>query len=76
MAEQLQKDLIKFMFRRHPDGMLDVMECLQLWFGKRNETDIEIEEPFAVHVRAALEGAYTAWSATPLGCVAHMILMD
>ena len=76
MADLLQSDLINFMFRRHPDGQLDVMQCLQLWFGKSNETDIEIEERFGVHVAAALNGAYSDWNITPRGCLAFMILVD
>lgn len=72
--EQLQDELIEFMFRRHPDGSLDVMEYFQLWFGKKPETDIEIEERFSKHVNAALEGAFSSWNVTPRGCLAHMIL--
>jgi uncharacterized protein (DUF924 family)/Ca2+-binding EF-hand superfamily protein len=76
MAEGLQNELIDFMFRRHPDGQLDVMQCLRLWFGKSSETDIEIEERFGTHVTAALDGSYSDWHTTPRGCLARMILVD
>lgn len=76
MANALQNDIINFMFRRHADGQLDVMQCLQLWFGKSMETDIEIEQRFGAYVTAALNGAYADWNTTPRGCLAHMILVD
>lgn len=76
MAEVLQNELIEFMFLRGPDGALDVMRCLGLWFGKSNDTDIEIKTRFGSHVAAALEGGYDGWKKTPRGCLALMILVD
>ncbi len=76
MASSFQDKLIDFMFRRYADGQLDVMQCLHLWFGKSNETHIEIEELFGTHVTAALNGTYSEWNNTPRGCLAHMILVD
>ncbi|KAF2671020.1 EF-hand [Microthyrium microscopicum] len=76
MSEILQEELIQFMFLRNPVGTLDVMKCLGLWFGKSNETDIEIKTRFGDHVAKALSGGYDSWKATPRGCLALMILVD
>ncbi|KAF2789393.1 DUF924-domain-containing protein, partial [Melanomma pulvis-pyrius CBS 109.77] len=76
MDEDLQNALINFMFLRRPDGSLDVMACLKLWFGKSIETDIEIRTRFGHHVELALKGGYANWQSTPRGCVALMILLD
>jgi uncharacterized protein (DUF924 family) len=76
MAEALQDELIQFMFLRDGSGTLDVMKCLGLWFGKRNDTDIEIKTRFGGHVAAALTGVYDEWKKTPRGCLALMILVD
>lgn len=74
----LQDELISFMFRRQsgPDSPLDTMECLRLWFGKSNDTDIEIESRFGSHVAIALRGKLDHWRKTPRGCLALMILID
>jgi uncharacterized protein (DUF924 family) len=76
--EVLQNELISFMFRREsgPNNPLDAMSCLRLWFGKSNETDIEIETRFGSHVAIALEGKLDHWQKTPRGCLALMILID
>jgi uncharacterized protein (DUF924 family) len=76
MVEALQDELIQFMFLRDDSGTLDVMKCLGLWFGKSNNTDIEISTRFGSHVSAALAGAYDGWKKTPRGCLALMILID
>ena len=75
-TESLQDELIKFMFLRNSDGTLDVMRCLAFWFGKSNDTDIEINTRFGDHVSKALSGGYNAWKETPRGCLALMILVD
>jgi uncharacterized protein (DUF924 family)/Ca2+-binding EF-hand superfamily protein len=74
----LQDELISFMFRREPGpgSPLDAMACLRLWFGKSNDTDIEIESRFGSHVAVALEGKLDHWQKTPRGCLALMILID
>lgn len=74
----LQDELISFMFRRQsgPDSPLDTMACLRLWFGKSNDTDIEIESRFGSHVAIALRGKLDHWQKTPRGCLALMILID
>lgn len=64
------------MFLRRPDGSLDVMECLKLWFGKGTSTDISIRNRFGEHVENALKGRYAHWRWTPRGCLALMILLD
>jgi uncharacterized protein (DUF924 family) len=56
MTEALQDELIQFMFLRDGSGTLDVMKCLGLWFGKSNDTDIEIKNRFGNYVAAALTG--------------------
>jgi uncharacterized protein (DUF924 family)/Ca2+-binding EF-hand superfamily protein len=76
MAEKLQDELIEFMFLRDGGGELDVMGCLGLWFGKSNDTDIEIKTRFGEHVATALQGGYDFWKKTPRGCLALMILVD
>jgi uncharacterized protein (DUF924 family) len=76
--EALQNELVSFMFRRESGlhSPLDAMSCLRLWFGKSNETDIEIETRFGSHVAIALEGKLDHWQKTPRGCLALMILID
>lgn len=76
MAQVLQEELISFMFLRDSNGNLDVMQCLKLWFGKSNDTDIAIQTRFGAHVALALQGGYEDWKATPRGCLALMILID
>jgi uncharacterized protein (DUF924 family)/Ca2+-binding EF-hand superfamily protein len=76
MAEALQNELVEFMFLRDETGALDVMGCLGLWFGKSNDTDIEIKTRFGKHVETALQGGYNSWKKTPRGCLALMILVD
>ena len=76
MNRDLQNELINFMFLHRPDGSLDAMACLRLWFGKSTSTDIEIRTRFGKHVELALEGRYAHWRWTPRGCVALMILLD
>jgi uncharacterized protein (DUF924 family)/Ca2+-binding EF-hand superfamily protein len=76
MAEDLQNELINFMFLRDCDGRLDVLGCVELWFGKSNETDIEIKTRFGEQVEKAIQGGYTEWERTPRGCLALMILVD
>ena len=76
MDEVLQNELINFMFLHRPDGEHDAMACLQLWFGKSDDTDIEISARSGAHVAYALDGGYSEWDQTPRGCLAHMILVD
>ncbi|KAN0090544.1 EF-hand [Hyaloscypha variabilis] len=76
MAETTQNELIQYMFLRDNNGSLDMMGCLGLWFGKSNDTDIEIKTLFGHHIAAALTGAYDDWKKTPRGCLALMILVD
>jgi uncharacterized protein (DUF924 family) len=76
MNKGLQEELINYMFRRRPDGSLDTMDCLKLWFGKGTNTDIEIRNRFGEHVENALQGRYAHWRWTARGCVALMILLD
>lgn len=64
------------MFLRDNNGTLDVMKCLRFWFGKSNDTDIEIRTRFGNHVEEALRGVYDSWKETPRGCLALMILID
>jgi uncharacterized protein (DUF924 family)/Ca2+-binding EF-hand superfamily protein len=76
MEEALQKELIEYMFLRRGDGSLDISRCLKLWFGKKNETDIQIKNRYGKHVRIALQDGYESWKTTPRGCLALMILVD
>jgi uncharacterized protein (DUF924 family)/Ca2+-binding EF-hand superfamily protein len=76
MEQAFQNEIINFMFVRDANGKLDVMDCLQLWFGKSNDTDIEIRKRFGYHVAAALRRELDHWRSTPRGCLALMILID
>jgi uncharacterized protein (DUF924 family)/Ca2+-binding EF-hand superfamily protein len=76
MEEAFQNEIINFMFLRDSNGSLNVMDCLQLWFGKFNDTDIEIRERFGSHVATALRGKLDHWRNTPRGYLALMILID
>lgn len=76
MEQALQNEIINFMFVRDANGKLNVMDCLQLWFGKSNDTDIEIRKRFGYHVAVALRGELDHWRSTPRGCLALMILID
>jgi uncharacterized protein (DUF924 family)/Ca2+-binding EF-hand superfamily protein len=75
-VQALQDELIHFMFLRDSAGKLDLIKCLGLWFGKSNDTDIEIKSRFGEHVKTALSGGYDSWKETPRGCLALMILID
>jgi len=76
MDESLQNELISFMFLHDSSSQLDVMSCLQLWFGKSNDTDIQIQERFGTYVASAIRGGLDHWRATPRGCLALMTLVD
>jgi uncharacterized protein (DUF924 family)/Ca2+-binding EF-hand superfamily protein len=76
MEVAFQNEIINFMFLRDAKGNLNVMDCLQLWFGKSNDTDIEIQDRFGSHVATALRGKLDHWRSTPRGCLALMILID
>lgn len=56
MEEAFQNEVINFIFVRDANGNLNTRECLQLWFGKSNDTDIEIRERFGRYVATALGG--------------------
>lgn len=59
-AEQLKAEgIIAFMFRP------TVEECLQLWFGKSQQTDSEIWTRFGEDVALASQGAYDHWALSP-----------
>lgn len=74
--ENIQNELIDFMFLRDENGALDVMKCLGLWFGKSNDTDAEICTRFGSYVESALAANLDRWLNTPRGCLALMILID
>ena len=58
--EQLKAEgIIAFTFRS------TVEECLQLWFGKSEQTDIDIWTRFGEDVALASEGAYDHWALNP-----------
>lgn len=74
--EQLQEDLVNFMFLRDATGKLDPMACLSLWFGKSHDTDNEIRKRYGELVKQAIAGQLDDWMETPRGCLALMILVD
>lgn len=58
--EQLKAEsIIAFTFRPSVDA------CLELWFGKSSQTDIEIWQRFGEDVKLASEGAYDHWAQAP-----------
>jgi uncharacterized protein (DUF924 family) len=76
MEEAFQNEIINFLFVRDANGNLNARECLQPWFGKSNDTNIEVRERFGCYVATALRGKLDHWRSTPQGCLALMILMD
>ncbi len=74
--EQLQQDLINFMFLRDEAGNLDAMACFSLWFGKSQDTDNEIRKKYGDLVSSAIAGKLDYWMESPRGCLALMILLD
>lgn len=59
-AEQLKAEsIIAYAFRP------TVENCLQLWFGKSEQTDIDIWRQFGEDVALASEGAYDHWALNP-----------
>lgn len=46
------------------------------WFRKDPAFDAEIRTRYGAAIEAALEGAYEAWSATPRGALARILLLD
>ncbi|MEI8324458.1 MAG: DUF924 family protein [Betaproteobacteria bacterium] len=47
-----------------------------LWFQKSDATDAGIKERFAALIEQALAGELATWKATPLGCLALIIVLD
>lgn len=47
-----------------------------LWFGKRDEQDVEARERFGTLVEQALAGGLQEWSADPRGWLAKVLLLD
>jgi uncharacterized protein (DUF924 family)/Ca2+-binding EF-hand superfamily protein len=74
--QQLQHQLIDYMFRRNSTGKLDAMGCLELWFGKSHKTDNQIRSCYGDLVHHAIAGRLDRWMDTPHGCLALMILVD
>jgi uncharacterized protein (DUF924 family) len=74
--QQLQHELVDYMFRRNSTGKLDAMGCLELWFGKSHNTDNQIRSCYADLVHKAIAGHLDRWMDTPHGCLALMILVD
>jgi uncharacterized protein (DUF924 family) len=48
----------------------------KLWFGKRPEFDQAIRQQFQSVYQQAAIGEFDTWQATPLGCLALIILLD
>ena len=51
-------------------------DCLELWFGKDEETDRYIDTNFRALVGRAHQGLLSEWIKTPLECLALVILLD
>lgn len=74
--QQLQHELVDYMFRRNSTGKLDAMQCLELWFGKSHKTDNQIRSYYGNLVKKAIAGHLEHWMDTPHGCLALMVLVD
>ena len=63
-------DILDFWFGPPPHSSREV------WFRKDSSFDTTIRDRFGETVSAAIEGEYSAWSATPRGTLARVILLD
>ena len=69
-VDALARDTLAFWFGPAPHAERSV------WFFKDEAFDATIRERFGAAVEAALGGAYEAWSATPQGALARILLLD
>lgn len=51
-------------------------DCMALWFGKEEATDIFIRKEFGEAVLNARDGKLDSWISSPIGTVALVILLD
>lgn len=76
MSQEVQQELIDYMFLRDDKGTIDAFACLELWFGKSHGTDNEIRSRYGNLVERAIDGQIDSWMETARGCLALMILVD
>ena len=69
------RDVLTF-WLSDPDGDSYPESRMKLWFSKSDETDAEIRERFGEAVIAAGRGELDAWTSTPRGRLAVIILID
>lgn len=66
------KDVLDFWFGTSDD----LSANSSMWFKKSDELDAEIKERFEPLLTKFKEGQLKTWQETPLGCLAHVILLD
>lgn len=74
MSTQVE-EVLQFWFGTMADGF-PTSDRTALWWGASDETDQLIEELFGALVRQALRGELEAWSESPRGRLALIILLD
>ncbi|HEY1392981.1 MAG TPA: DUF924 family protein [Methylibium sp.] len=57
-------------------GSPDYLQPRKAWFSKNLDFDAEIRERFGSRIEAAIAGALDAWTATPPGALARILLLD
>jgi len=66
----MQQDILQFWFGPLPRAARNV------WFRKDPAFDATIRERFGAAIETALGGGYGDWTATPLGALARVLLLD
>ena len=70
------EDVLTFWFGGLNEGEPVPSGRFDLWFGGAGTTDLQIRDCFAAEVDRAGRGAYDAWSVSPRGSLALIILLD
>ena len=70
------EDILRFWFGEQSDDASIAARQAPLWWQKKPQTDALIRERFETAVKTAAAGALSAWSQTPDGRLALIILLD
>lgn len=65
-----------FWFGSHPDDAVTARQCAALWWSKEPAIDREMQRRFEGLVEAAARRELDAWSASPAGLLALILLTD
>jgi uncharacterized protein (DUF924 family) len=76
MDEQLYTDLLDFWFARRELDQPTLDSRMNSWFGSDPTFDAEVAERFCALAERALAGDCEAWSATPRGRLALILLLS